>query len=286
MTPLRRRLIDDMTLRNLAPKTIEAYVRYVKYLADHFGRSPALLTSEQVRDYLLYLLHERRVSLDYYKGNRAALRFFYEITLGRKAFPEVFPPVKEPRTLPVVLAAREVVRFFLAVGNLKHRALLMTAYSAGLRVSELIALRIEDIDSARMVLRIRQGKGRKDRYAPLSPTLLTVLRTYWKAYRPQGWLFPGAIVGQHICTTTAEVVCKAAAKAAGLDKHVTIHTLRHSFATHLLEAGMDLRTIQVLLGHRSIGTTALYVHIATASLPKVQSPLDYINSILQGGPQS
>ena len=192
MTPLRRRMIDDMTLRNFTPATIEAYVRCVARFARHFRSSPDLLGPEQVRAYLLHLLQERHVSLSYYKQTRCALRFFYRETLGRDDVPASLAPVKQPRTLPVVLSPDELARFFAAITNLKHRAILMTAYAAGLRVSEVTRLRVEDIDSQRMVIRVRQGKGQKDRYVMLSPRLLEILRAYWKAARPGDFLFPGA----------------------------------------------------------------------------------------------
>jgi integrase/recombinase XerD len=272
MTPLRRRMVDDMTLRNFTPATIEAYVRCVARFARHFRSSPDLLGPEQVRAYLLHLLQERHVSLSYYKLTRCALRFFYRETLGRDDVPQSLAPVKQPRTLPVVLGPDELARFFAAVKNLKHRALLMTAYAAGLRVSEVTRLRVTDIDSARMVIRVRHGKGQKDRYVMLSPRLLEGLRAYWRAARPGDFLFPGAGAGRRL--------------TAGLDKHVTVHTLRHSFATHLLESGTDLRTIQVLLGHHSFSTTARYVHVATASLPSTRSPFDRLDLAGPGGRRS
>jgi len=286
MTPLRRRMIDDMTLRNFSLKTIQAYVRCVARFAYYFHRSPEHLGPEQIRAYLLYLLQERRVSLSYYNLTRCALRFFYRVTLGRDDVPGSIAPAKQPRTLPVVLSPDELVRFFAAVANLKHRAILMTAYAAGLRVSEVTHLRVSDIDSQRMVIHVRRGKGQKDRYAMLSPRLLEILRAYWKAARPADFLFPGAVPEQPITTGSVRRVCYRARRAAGLAKHVTVHTLRHSFATHLLEAGTDLRTIQVLLGHRSFSTTARYVHVATASLPSTRSPLDRLELTPRGAHRS
>jgi integrase/recombinase XerD len=286
MTPLRRRMIDDMTLRNFTPQTIKAYVRCVARFAQHFHTSPDHLGSEQVRVYLLHLVQQRRVSRSYYKLTRCALRFFYRVTLGRDDVPESIPPAKRPRTLPVVLSPDEVARFFAAIRNVKHRALLMTAYAAGLRVSEVTQLRVDDIDSSRMVIRVRQGKGQKDRYVMLSPRLLEILRAYWRAVRPRDILFPGAIPGRPITTGCVRKSCHRARHAAGLGKHITVHTLRHSFATHLLEAGTDLRTIQVLLGHHSFSSTARYVHVATASLPSVKSPFDRLDLTPRGGRQS
>ena len=192
MTPLRRRMIDDMTLRNFTPSTIQAYVRCVARFALHFHCSPERLGPEHVRAFLLHLINERGVSLSYYNQTRCALRFFYRVTLGRNDVAASIAPARQPRTLPVVLSTDEVARFFAAVGNLKHRAILMTAYAAGLRVSEVTRLRVADIDSQRMVIRVRQGKGQKDRYVMLSPRLLEILRAYWKAVRPGVLLFPGA----------------------------------------------------------------------------------------------
>jgi site-specific recombinase XerD len=286
MTPLRRRMIDDMTLRNFTPLTIRVYVLVVARFARYFNSSPEFLGPEDVRRYLLYLVEQRHISLSYYQQTRCALRFFYRVTLGRGDVPESIPPVKKPRVLPVVLSPDEVARFFAAIRNVKHRAILMTAYAAGLRVSEVIQLRVADIDSQRMVIRVRNGKGQKDRYVMLSPRLLKVLRAYWKAVRPRDILFPGAVPDRPISTGSVRHACQRARQAAGLAKNVTVHTLRHSFATHLLEAGTDLRTIQVLLGHRSFSTTARYVHVATASLASVTSPLDRLDLPRPGGSRS
>lgn len=274
MTPLRRRMIEDLELRNLAPRTIAVYVQRVAAFARHFGKSPEDLGPPEVRSYLVHLVQEEHVSWSYYNQTVAALRFLYRVTLGREEpLPRIACP-KQPKKLPVVLSPEEVVRFFQAVPGLKHRALLMTAYAAGLRISEVVALRVEDIDSRRMVIRVRQGKGRKDRYVMLSPRLLEVLRAYWKAARPTHWLFPGQVTGRPLTAGTVHRVCVQASHAAGLGKHVTVHTLRHSFATHLLEAGTDIRTIQLLLGHRELRTTAVYTHVSPAALETTRSPLD------------
>jgi integrase/recombinase XerD len=286
MTPLRRRLIDDMTLRNLTPETIKAYVGCVARFARHFHTSPEHLGPEHVRAFLLHLLQERGLSMSHYNQTRSALRFFYSVTLRRNDVLESIVPARQPRPLPVVLSPNEVARFFAAIGNLKHRAILMTAYAAGLRVKEVTQLRVSDIDSQRMVIHVRNGKGRKDRYVMLSPRLLEILRAYWKAVRPGDILFPGATPDRPIATGTVRKVCYRARLAAGFGKHVVVHTLRHSFATHLLEAGTDLRTIQVLLGHRSFNTTARYVHVATASLPSIRSPLDRLDLTPRGAQRS
>jgi integrase/recombinase XerD len=285
MTPLRRRMIEDMTIRKFTPRTIQAYVRCVACFARYFGRSPEYLDREHIRAFLLQLV-QRHVSMSYYNLVRCALRFFYRVTLGRDYVVENMGPVKQPRRLPVVLSPNEVVRFFAAIADLKLRALLMTAYAAGLRVSEVTRLRVADIDSSRMVIRVCQGKGQKDRYVMLSPRLLEILRAYWKAVRPRDYLFPGTQLDRPITTRTAQEACRRACVHAGLDKHVTVHTLRHSFATHLLEAGTDLRTIQVLLGHRSFSTTARYVHVATASLSSTRSPLDRLDLSPRGDHRS
>jgi integrase/recombinase XerD len=284
MTKLRRRMIEDMELRNLAPKTVAVYVQRVAAFARHFGRSPEALGPDEVRSYLVHLVQERHVSWSYYNQTVAALRFLYEVTLERQGVLQRIRCPKLPKKLPTVLSPDEVTRVFAAVASLKHRAILMTAYAAGLRVSEVATLRVDDIDSGRMVLRIRQGKGRKDRYVMLSPRLLAVLREYWKAARPSDWLFPGDVPGRPLTEASVHRVCVRAARDAGLDKHVTVHTLRHSFATHLLEAGTDIRTIQVLLGHRNLKTTAIYTHVSQAAVEATRSPLDRL-ATLPGEPQ-
>ena len=285
MTPLRQRMIEDMTLRNLAPGTIKAYVRCVADFARYFRTSPDRLGPEHVRTFLLHLLDERRVSPGLANQYRFALRFLYRVTLGREEVADAIVSAKTPRTLPVVLSLDEVARFLGAITNLKHRTILTAAYAAGLRVSEVIGLRVDDSDSQRMVIRIRQGKGRKDRYVMLAPRLLELLRQYWKVKRPSDSLFPGAKPGRSITVDAVRYAYLTARQKSGLGKRVTTHTLRHSFATHLLEQGTDLRIIQVLLGHRSVGTTTLYTHVATAALSSVQSPLERVQPACEGGPR-
>jgi site-specific recombinase XerD len=285
MTPLRRRMTEDMVLRNFAPLTIRAYIRCVARFARYFRTSPDQLGPEHVRTFLVHLAHERKLSLSHYNQTLCALRFFYRVTLGQPSVVESFGPVKQPRTLPVVLSFDEVALLLEAVSNLKHRAVLMTAYAAGLRVGEVTHLRVADIDSQRMVIHVRHAKGRKERYVMLSPRLLDILRAYWKVVRPSDYLFPGSRTDQPISTATVRKACHRACQKANLGKHVTVHTLRHSFATHLLETGADLRTIQVLLGHRSFSTTAQYVHVATASLPLTRSPFDRLKAIRGEGPR-
>jgi integrase/recombinase XerD len=274
MTPLRRRMTEDMTLRNRAPKTIRAYTGYVADFARYFHAPPDRLGPEHVRSYLLHLLQERQASWDVYRQARLALRFFYTVTLGREWVVARVARPKVPKKLPVVLSREETARFLDALENPKHRALLMTAYAGGLRLSEVARLRVEDIDSARMVIHVRQGKGQKDRDVMLSPRLLAVLRAYWATDRPKPYLFPGRQPDRPISGRTIQMVCERALTASGLSKHVHMHTLRHSFATHLLESGTDLRTIQVLLGHHSFSTTARYLHITTAALRSTRSPFD------------
>lgn len=274
MTPLRQRMIEDMRLRNYAPLTIKVYVERVAAFAKHFAKSPERLGAADVRAYLLFLVQEKRASWSYYDQALAALRFLYGTTLGKKWVLDDLASPRKQRKLPVVLSPDEVAQFFEAIDSLKHRAILMTAYAAGLRVSEVVSLRVDDIDSRRMVIRIRQAKGRKDRYVMLSPRLLAILREYWKAARPTQFLFPGNVPDRPITPRTVQKACRGAQEAAGLGKRVRVHTLRHSFATHLLEAGTNIRIIQILLGHRSLRTTAVYTHVSTAALEATQSPLD------------
>ena len=286
MTALRRRMIEDMTLRNFAARTITVYVERVVTFAQYFHKSPARLGPEHIRGYLLHLIQERHVSWSYYNQARCALQFLYRITMGQEWVVEDVVCPKQPRKLPVVLSLQEVARFLGAITHIKHRAILMTAYAAGLRVSEVTRLRVADIDSQRMVLRIRQAKGQKDRFVVLSPRLLKLLREYWKAVRPSDYLFPGARPDQPITSGSVHRICRAARRRCGLDKRVTVHTSRHSFATHLLEDGTDLRTIQILLGHRSLSTTARYLHVATAALRSTRSPLDRLDLPSGEVPQS
>jgi site-specific recombinase XerD len=292
MTPLRKRMIDDMTLHGLEPNTIKAYLQCVARFARHFGKSPELLGTAEIRSYLLHLHRDQNLAASTYNQALCALKFLYRITLRKNWELDGLARTRRQTKLPVVLSLDEVTRFFEAITSLRHRAILMTAYAAGLRISEVLGLRVDDIDSQRMVIRLRQAKGSKDRYVMLSPRLLILLREYWKAHRrrevsqPSPWLFPGKIPGQPLSYKPVYEACQAACRAAGLDKHVTVHTLRHSFATHLLEAGTDLRTIQLLLGHRSLNTTARYLHVATAAMQSTRSPLDRLELPAGEVPQS
>lgn len=275
VTPLRQRMIDDMMVRNLSPKTQQAYVAAVAAFAIYFHASPEKLTPADIKTYQLYLVRIKQLSLSTLKIVVSALRFLYRVTLGMDWAIEYIVYPKRGRVLPEILSLEEVELFLNSVVNIKHRAILVTAYAAGLRLSEVAALRINDIDSKRMVIRVRQGKGRKDRYVMLSPTLLTLLREYFKAVRPTGeWLFPGNKPDCHITGGTIDKVCAKAHATSGLKKKVTVRMLRHTFATHLLESGANIRTIQVLLGHRSLNTTATYTHVAISTVCATESPLD------------
>ncbi|MBM3522282.1 MAG: integrase [Alphaproteobacteria bacterium] len=276
MSPLRRRMIEDMTIRNLSPVTQRSYVRAVARFSRYFGRSPDQLDVEDVRAYQVHLV-AGGMSWSGLNQTVCALRFFYGVTLGQAEVPERIAHAREPQKLPVVLSADEVVRFLEAVPSLKARTALTTAYAAGLRVSEVVHLKLADIDSARMVIRVEQGKGRKDRYVMLSTQLLTILRTYWRLSRPALWLFAGRESDRPLSATVLHAACRSACTAAGLTKHVTVHTLRHSFATHLLESGTDIRIIQVLLGHRDLSTTARYTRVAATTLAGTPSPLDRLS---------
>lgn len=276
MTPLRQRMLQDMQLRNLSPHTLEAYVRAVAKLAAFYNQSPDRLDPEQVRRFLVHLVGQR-VSFSLFNQTRCAIVFFYRITLGRDWQFDRIACQKEHKRLPVVLSQAEIAQFFAAIGRLKYRALFMAVYACGLRASEVVALRAEDIDSQRMVLRVCQGKGKKDRIVMLSPKLLEVLREYYKAFRPTTWLFFGRDKSRPLNPRTVLLGCRRSARKAGLNKRVTTHTLRHSFATHLLEAGTDLRTIQALLGHRSLRTTALYTYVSPERVAATTSPLDLLD---------
>jgi integrase/recombinase XerD len=275
MSPLRRRMIEDMTIRKFAPKTQHDYLQRVKNFAAYLGRSPDTASVEDVRRYQLHLTASG-VGVPTVNQTVSTLRFFFKVTLGRPDLVERTAFVREPRKLPVVLSPEEVVRLLDAAPGLKYKAALSVAYGAGLRVSEVVALKIGDIDSKRMVIRVEQGKGRKDRYVMLSPNLLELLRAWWRAARPRGWLFPGRDRVQPMTTRQLNRACHAAAHVAEIGKPVSMHTLRHSFATHLLEQNIDIRVIQVLLGHAKLDTTALYARVATKTIQQVMSPLDRI----------
>ncbi|MBV9509880.1 MAG: site-specific integrase [Caulobacteraceae bacterium] len=276
MSPLRQRMIEDLKIRNLSPATQRSYVHHVAKFSRYFRRSPDELGCEEVRAYQLHLVG-RRVSWGSLNQAVCALRFFYGITLGRTDLPERIPYARAPRKLPVVLSADEVVGFLEAVKGLRNRVALTTAYAAGLRSLEATRLKVADIDSGRMVIRVEQGKGAKDRYVMLSPQLLEILRGYWRLTRPKRWLFPRRDGAGPMDSQTLTVACRVACEQLGLEKRVTVHTLRHSFATHLLEAGTDIRIIQALLGHRSLATTSLYAQVSTAVIGRTVSPFDQLS---------
>lgn len=274
MSDLRRRMLQDLEIRNYAQGTRDNYIRAVAAFARHFNKSPDQLDPEDVRTYQVFLVKRKKLSWSWLKIVVSALRFLYTVTLGRDFPVRYIPYPRKEKKLPVVLSREETARLLACVTNPKHRVILATIYAMGLRVSEAAHLQIADIDSARMVLRVRQAKGHKDRYVPLSPILLEQLRAYWKLERPKTWLFPGADADHPVRRDTIGKICRAACKRAGLKKIVSPHALRHSFATHLLEAGTNVRVIQLLLGHGSLRTTAGYTHVAPATLGSVKSPLD------------
>jgi site-specific recombinase XerD len=275
VSPLRRRMIEDMTMRKFAPRTQEGYIRAVKGFSAFLGASPETATFEDARRYQLHLVasHAGVPSINH---TVTALRFLFTVTLRKPEVVGHVPFIREPRRLPVVLSPEEVARLLDAAPGLKYKAALSVAYGAGLRASEVISLKISDIDSARMVIRVEQGKGRKDRYVMLSPYLLELLRAWWREARPRGWLFPGRDPVQPLTTRQLNRACHTAAQMAEIGKPVSLHTLRHSFATHLLEQKTDIRVIQVLLGHKKLDTTALYTRVALKSLGEITSPLEHL----------
>ena len=277
MTSLRQRMLEDMQVRQLSSCTQRTYVETVARFARHFDRSPSRLGPEEIRDYQVYLTNERGLAPSSLIVAVSALRFLYRVTLQKRwAFDDVIPVPKKPRSLPVVLSRDEVMQFLEAVKAAKHHAILTTCYAAGLRISEAVRLTVSAIDSERMVLRVEKGKGQKDRYVMLSPKLLAVLRAWWHVDRPRHWLFPGERPEAPITPGAVGRACHVAARRARMAKPVSPHALRHAFAVHLLEAGTDLRTIQLLLGHRSLQTTARYLRVATTTVCSTASPLDLL----------
>ena len=277
MTSLRKRMTEDMQVRNLALNTQTCYVQQVSLFARHFDKSPEQLGPEDIRAYQVYLTNERKLATGSVLIAVAALRFLYKVSLKKDwTFEDVIPAPKKPQKLPVIPSAEEVLHFLGSVRSTRNRAILTACYAAGLRISECIHLKAADIDSQRMVIRIDQGKGHKDRYVMLSPKLLETLRSYWKAVRPKDWLFEGDIPGQPINRSSVELACQKACQLPGNRKSITPHSLRHAFAVHLLESGTDVRTIQLLLGHRSLATTARYLRIATSKVCSASSPLDLL----------
>jgi integrase/recombinase XerD len=275
-TALTRRMAEDMQLRNLSPKTIDAYTYHVGRFAQFLGKSPEQATAEDVRSFQLHLINERKVGWSTFNQAVCGLRFLYRTTYPRSWAVSMVPFGKKPKTLPAVLSGEEVASLLSCVKSLKHRTFLLTLYAAGLRLSEAAALTIADIDSQRMQLRIASGKGAKERLVPLSPRLLQALRVYWKEVRSPKYLFPGKTFEVSLSPTTIQKTCKAAVQQAGIRKAVTPHTLRHSYATGLLEAGVDLLTISRLLGHKSFSTTMIYLHVRRIHLGSTPSPIDWL----------
>jgi integrase/recombinase XerD len=277
MTSLRQRMTEDMQVRNLALNTQTSYVQQVSLFARHFHKSPEQLGLEDIRAYQVYLTNEKKLSPGSVLIAVAALRFLYKVSLKKDwSFEDAIPAPKKPQRLPVVLSPEEVLHFLSCIGSTKHRAILTTCYAAGLRISEAIHLKPANIDSQRMVIQVEQGKGQKDRYVMLSPKLLETLRSYFRVVRPKGWLFEGDIAGQPINRSSVELACQKARRLSAIRKPITPHSLRHGFAVHLLESGTDVRTIQLLLGHRSLATTARYLRIATSKVCSTSSPLDLL----------
>ena len=277
MSQLRQEMIRAMQLREFSPRTQQAYVAAVSGLAQYCNKSPDKIVQEEIENYLLHLRQELKRSSSTCNVVISGLRFFYEHTIKDESVKLRLPPRKKTKRLPEVLSREDVTHVITNPTNIKHRAILMTAYSAGLRVSELVSLRLKHIDSSRMVIRVEQGKGKKDRYTIFSQRLLKELRIYWKAYRPENWLFPAKNSIRHISISSAQRIYYKAKKKAGITKGKGIHTLRHCFASHLLEAGYDVRRIQILMGHRSLSTTMAYLHVSSKGLGMVKSPFDFVD---------
>lgn len=264
----------DMELKGFADKTQSAYIAHVKRFAEHFMKSPVDLGENEIKEYLHFLITERNLSSSYINTTYSGLRFLYETTLKRQWDMKSIPRTKKAKRLPIVLSKDEVKRILNVTTNLKHKAILATTYAAGLRVGEVARLKITDIDSSNMQIRVEQGKGNKDRYTLLSEKNIEILREYYKRYHPNTWLFPGAIDGLPLTERTIQHVFEQSKEKAGIKKAVTVHSLRHSFATHLLEAGTDIYHIQLLLGHASVKTTSIYIHLTNHSALRLVSPLD------------
>ena len=275
MTKLRQRMMEELRLRNSSEETIRSYIESVKRFARYYDKSPDQMNAEQVRSYLLYLLEERKLSWSAIHVNRAALRFLYVRVLRQRWFDEEIQPPKRHPQLPTVLSAEEITRILDATRNLKHWTILATLYATGVRCNELRLLKVEDVDSKRKLIHIRNGKGQTPRDVTLSPVLLERLRIYWRWRKPKDWLFPSKQRPDHpMGSKSIRHLCANAGRRAGIQRHVHPHVFRHSFATHLLDQGADLRTIQVLLGHADIRTTARYLRVSTRRIQAVASPFD------------
>jgi integrase/recombinase XerD len=278
-SPLRQRMIEDMTIRNLSRATQQSYIYAVRKFSRHFKSSPDRLGMEEVRAYQLHLIAKKR-SWSHINQAACALRFFYGVTLGQKEAIERIVNGREPEKLPPVLGPEEIVRFLEAVAGLRNRVALTISYAAGLRIGEVSRLKVASIDSERMLIHVEGGKGGKDRYAMLSPHLLDILRAYWRRARPGLWLFPGREPGDPVSIAALQDACRVARRKARLGKAVTTHSLRHSFATHLLESGVDIRIIQVLLGHADLSSTTRYAQVATHLIANTPSPFDQLSIVV------
>ena len=279
MSVLRQRMLEDLRVRNYAENTRRIYIERVAKFALHYRKCPSLLGPDEIRAYQVYLVKERNASWTMLNQTVCALRFFYAVTLGKDWALQHIPYARVEKPLPVVLSASETESLFMAIDNVKHLAMLLTAYSGGLRVSEVAQLEVGDIDSERMIIHVRRGKGRRDRIMPLSPLLLEILREHCRSSRPKRHLFVGQDPSRPITTGTIATVCRDAARRAGIRKRVTPHTLRHTFATHHLEMGTDLRTLQLMMGHTSLKTTSRYLHISTDKIRKAKTPLDLLSEL-------
>lgn len=275
-------MIEDLRVRNYSPRTIDTYVRCVAAFAAHFGISPADMNGEHVRRWQVHLVEQKKASASAINQHAAALRFLYVTTLKRKITVEEIPYARRPKKVPVVPSASEVGEFLAAVENLKHRTVLLVIYASGLRLSEALSLRVADVDAARGLIRVRSGKGNKDRNTILPSTLLAALRAYWRAYRPATWLFPGHGPVGHLSVHMIQKVCVRVREKLGISKAISPHTLRHAFATHLLESGVDLRTIQQMLGHKSLSTTSIYLHVSVGALRRSGGKSDLLAPIVAG----
>jgi len=276
MTPLREKMISDMQLYRLASSTQDSYLRAVAGLAKYYKKSPDKIDEDELKRYILYLANERGLRWSSIDMMTSGLRFFYGKTIDRKDLALSMPIKKAPRRLAEIFSPEELLEFFSSVKNLKHRTMMMTAYAGGLRIGEVIKLKVSDIDSKRMMIRVQEGKGSKDRYTILSPRLLEELRVYWKEYKPRYWLFTSIRTKSHVTKSCPHLAFDRTRKKLKIKKRVTFHSLRHSFATHMLEAGVDIRTIQVLMGHSSLNSTARYLHITRKKLSASKSPLDLL----------
>ena len=286
MTSLRQRMTEDMQVRNLALNTQTSYLRQVSLFARHFNQSPEALGPEEIRAYQVYLTNEKDLSTSSILVAISALRFVYNVSLKKNwNLDAVIPTAKKPQKLPVVMSPEEVLHFLACVASTLHRTILTVCYGAGLRIPEAVHLKPAHIDSQRMVIRVDLGKGQKDRYVMLSPKLLESLRSHWRAMRPKAWLFEGEVPGYPVAAHTVEQACQKTHQVVGIHKPVTPHSFRHAFAVHLLEAGTDIRTIQLLLGHRSLATTARYLRIATSKVCSTSSPLDLLPHPVSVAPQ-